>query len=86
MSMSTPAGAKKRSTPGSTNAGNPPSAPRGDDAASRPGTAALRPVPTHEQIAQCARAIWQSKGCPVGQDEQNWREAETQLRSRSARN
>jgi hypothetical protein len=36
---------------------------------------------THEQIAQRAKAIWQAKGCPTGQDEQNWREAEAQLKA-----
>jgi hypothetical protein len=36
--------------------------------------------PTHEQIAARAKAIWQAKGCPSGKDEENWREAEEQLR------
>ena len=37
--------------------------------------------PTHDQIAQRAKAIWQAKGCPAGQDQQNWLEAEKQLRA-----
>ncbi len=36
--------------------------------------------PTHDQIAARAKAIWQSKGCPTGKDEENWREAEELLR------
>ncbi len=36
--------------------------------------------PTHDQIAARAKAIWQAKGCPAGKDEENWREAEEQLR------
>ncbi|MCE5278495.1 MAG: DUF2934 domain-containing protein [Planctomycetaceae bacterium] len=36
---------------------------------------------TQEQIAQRAKAIWQAKGCQVGQDLENWFEAETQLKS-----
>ena len=44
---------------------------------------------SHDQIAERARAIWQSKGCPLGLDEANWYEAEVQLRmeqqARSAR-
>lgn len=35
----------------------------------------------HERIAQLAREIWEAKGCPVGQDMQNWQEAEAQLRA-----
>jgi hypothetical protein len=37
--------------------------------------------PTHDQIAQRAKEIWQTKGCPSGQDKQNWLEAERQLRA-----
>lgn len=36
---------------------------------------------TYEQIAQRAEAIWLQKGCQPGQDEQNWREAEAQLKA-----
>jgi hypothetical protein len=36
---------------------------------------------TYEQIAQRAEAIWLKKGCQPGQDEQNWREAEAQLKA-----
>lgn len=41
--------------------------------------------PTHDQIAERARAVWQAKGCPSGLDEQNWREAEAQLRAELSR-
>jgi hypothetical protein len=37
--------------------------------------------PTQEDIALRAKAIWQAKGRPVGQDLQNWSEAERQLRA-----
>lgn len=36
---------------------------------------------THEQISQRAEAIWHQKGCQPGQDDQNWREAEAQLKA-----
>lgn len=36
---------------------------------------------THDQIAQRAQVIWHQKGCQPGQDEQNWREAEAQLKA-----
>ncbi|MDI9431777.1 MAG: DUF2934 domain-containing protein [Sedimentisphaerales bacterium] len=36
---------------------------------------------TYEQIAQRAEAIWLQNGCQAGQDEQNWREAEAQLKA-----
>ena len=38
-------------------------------------------TPTHEQIATRARALWEAKGRPSGQDVQNWTEAEAQLRA-----
>jgi len=38
-------------------------------------------APTYEQIAARARAIWETKGCIPGQDEQNWLEAEAQLKA-----
>jgi len=37
-------------------------------------------VPSHTEIAKRAEAIWQAKGRPRGQDEQNWLEAEAQLK------
>jgi hypothetical protein len=40
-----------------------------------------KPVPpTHKQIEDRAREIWRKKGCPIGQDEKNWLEAEAQLK------
>jgi hypothetical protein len=46
-------------------------------------TKSARPAtsPTHEQIAQRAQAIWHRRGRPAGQDEQNWHEAEAELRA-----
>jgi hypothetical protein len=49
----------------------------------RPAAAArshTHTVLTHKQIEDRAREIWRQKGCPCGQDEQNWMEAETQLK------
>jgi hypothetical protein len=43
----------------------------------------LRPSsaePSHEQIAERARAIWIRGGCVPGQDQPNWYEAEAQLK------
>jgi hypothetical protein len=37
--------------------------------------------PTREEIAERARAIWKAGGCKTGRDEQNWFEAERQLRA-----
>ncbi len=38
------------------------------------------PTLTHDQIAQRAHQIWEKRGRPAGQDEQNWLEAEAQLK------
>ncbi len=46
------------------------------------GDASRATVPlTHEQIAERARALWLASGCRSGRDEQNWLEAEAQLRA-----
>jgi hypothetical protein len=36
---------------------------------------------TQERIAERAKALWLASGCVPGRDEQNWREAEAQLRA-----
>ncbi|MCU0913690.1 MAG: DUF2934 domain-containing protein [Planctomycetes bacterium] len=36
---------------------------------------------THEQIARRAHDIWVKNGCKHGQDEQNWLDAERQLKA-----
>jgi hypothetical protein len=66
----------------------------------RPGgatTAALRPAGTkapevtkmvkitREQIAQRSHEIWVKNGCKHGQDEQNWLEAERQLKAEAGK-
>jgi hypothetical protein len=43
--------------------------------APKPGT-----VPTSEEISARAKAIWEAGGRKPGRDEQNWLEAERQLR------
>src|SRR4051812_24285892 len=42
-------------------------------------------TPTHEDITQRARELWESKGSPQGQDDEIWLEAEQQL-SRAPKN
>lgn len=46
----------------------------------------LRPVLqtvvlTHDLIAERARTIWRERGCSANRDEENWREAEAQLKT-----
>jgi hypothetical protein len=36
---------------------------------------------SHDLIAERAQAIWRKRGCRPGQAEQNWHEAESQLRA-----
>ena len=57
------------------------SADNWSSSASRPAAQRRRAKLTHQQIAQRAQAIWKAKGCPTGQDEKNWLEAETQLKA-----
>jgi len=83
MTMSTPPTSRKTYGSGKTMPPNAAETPRvtGKEA----GTAPAGKTPTHEQICARARAIWQSKGCPTDQDQQNWREAEAQLRAECQR-
>ena len=39
------------------------------------------PMLSHEQITERAKKIWQDRGCVPGFDEQNWHEAERQLKT-----
>jgi hypothetical protein len=45
----------------------------------RPASQAI--VPTRDLIAERATAIWLKHGCPRDRDEENWREAEAQLKT-----
>jgi hypothetical protein len=36
---------------------------------------------TQDLIAERARTIWLERGCSVGRDEENWRDAEAQLKT-----
>jgi len=38
-------------------------------------------VLTHDLIAERARTLWQERGCSSHRDEENWREAEAQLKA-----
>ena len=38
-------------------------------------------VLTHGLIAERARTIWLERGCSLNRDEENWREAEAQLKA-----
>jgi len=38
---------------------------------------------THQQIAERAKSLWLASGCLPGRDEQNWLEAEAQLKAES---
>ncbi|HEX2862255.1 MAG TPA: DUF2934 domain-containing protein [Lacunisphaera sp.] len=40
--------------------------------------------PTHEEIAQRARELWESRGQPSGQDDTIWLEAERELHQASS--
>jgi len=55
---------------------NPVSPANSSSSASTKNIVAL----THEQIAERAKSIWMKRGCPNGQDEKNWQEAENQLK------
>ena len=42
-------------------------------------TYAVRPPPTHDQIARRAYEIWLQSGCVSGRDAENWAQAEREL-------
>ena len=42
--------------------------------------------PSHEQISERARTLWQQRGQPSGQDDEIWFEAERQVAEEAERN
>jgi len=65
---------KPKNNPGN-NPGNPGDSARQNQ--SRPSAGA---APSQEAIARRAYEIWERKGRPDGQCQQNWQEAEAELR------
>jgi hypothetical protein len=51
----------------------------------KPASAGRPAMPTHDQIAKRARTIWEKNGCKPDRDEQNWLEAEAQLKAEMER-
>jgi len=51
----------------------------GMEAGAATATVSAKAAPTHDQIAQRAREIWERRGHPQGQDREIWLEAEAQL-------
>jgi hypothetical protein len=47
----------------------------------KPSSVPQAVVLTHDLIAERARTIWQERGCSPDRDEENWREAEAQLKT-----
>ena len=54
---------------------------RQDASILKPRPALQAVVLTHDLIAERARTIWLRRGCSLDQDEENWREAEAQLKA-----
>jgi hypothetical protein len=46
-----------------------------------PGPSVQAGALSHDLIAERAKAIWLERGCSPDQDEENWREAEAQLKA-----
>jgi hypothetical protein len=63
--------------------GTSASGPRSIAGTNRPTFMNTMIHPTHEEIARRAKHLWQDRGCPQGQDERIWLEAEKQLTSES---
>lgn len=74
--------AAKATTPASAApvAAKPAMAPTTSSAAPRVMQQAPRIEPTHDQISRRAYEVWIRKGCPTGQDIENWQQAERELR------
>lgn len=46
-----------------------------------PGPSLQAATLSHDRIAERARAIWLERGCSPDHDQENWRDAEAQLRT-----
>jgi hypothetical protein len=58
------------------------SVPAESATAAAPPAAIVSNEPTREQIASLAYALWESRGCQGGSPEEDWINAERQLRAR----
>jgi hypothetical protein len=58
---------------------NPENIETPDDATGAINETPPTEVPTHDQITERARKLWEDYGCPEGRDEEIWLEAERQL-------
>ena len=54
---------------------------RQDPSILKPRPALQAVVLTHDLIAERARTVWRERGCSRDRDEENWREAEAQLKT-----
>jgi len=52
----------------------------GERATQTPSAGEFSVTLAHDQIANRAKAIWERRGCPQGEDERIWREAEDELK------
>ena len=75
------AGQKARGRAGRTAGKKPKIAGNASSKKLQQTQAASTAMPTDEQIAQRAEHIWRQGGCLPGRDEQNWHEAEAQLKA-----
>ncbi len=50
----------------------------------QPPTGKKPATPEHDRIAQRAYELWQQRGCPIGSPEEDWKRAQTELRSVAA--
>jgi ribonuclease I len=78
MFKKTTTAAKEESRPSAATSKRTPPEPR----ASAPSNAAI----PHDAIARLAFQKWQKHGCPVGDDQRDWFEAERELKSTPAGN
>lgn len=81
VSSASPNTSLEKSTPSANYQGTPRTTAITPQSVKPPARAIALPVLSHEQIARRARAIWEKKGQPAGQDEQNWLQAESELRT-----
>lgn len=75
--------APQRTKPSTAVTENFPAAPRSSEISAGSSAYAAEQQLSHDDIARLAYSLWQARGCPIGNSEEDWLRAEQELRRRA---
>jgi hypothetical protein len=75
--------ASQRTKPSTAVSENPPAVSRSSEMSPGSAAYAVEQQLSHEEIARLAYSLWEARGCPLGNSEEDWLRAEQELRRRT---